>query len=694
MNNKLASGRRLGFTAFMVLLLCLVGGMIGLRSLLRYERQRDLDTWQITLNVMADSRAKRVQQWVATQFAALNELAANGSLQIYSQQLQREAKEESPSEPAQLSYLRNLILDAAKRNAFVEAANQKPLIPANIVQRADAGLALLAKDMAVIAATPGLPIVTIGLQQAVAEVMASGSARIEDIFLDDQGRPLLSFVVPVFALQKSDAGKEVVAVLLGIKNATTTLFPLLESEVAVTKSAETMLVRRDQNLVVYVSPLADGTAPLNKNQPADAVNLDVAQALSHPGSFVEKQDYAGVEVLSTSRILNGLPWILVQKISAAEALQESLAHQRLLYSSLLLTLGLVTSLMLAAWFYGSKVKEQQLAEQLRERASSLAAQAHLLSVISDNIGDYLLLVNSEGELIFINQACAVALGLDEAQAACGKTLVNTLGVVPARQFMALIEKAKGQKVPVMQEMAVEINGRVLLLHTSCIAFPYKTAGQDAILISLHDLTQLNEAREKREILLTQIVQALVRAIDLHDPYSANHSANTTTIALAIGQRLGLEANVLHVLEIASNLCNIGKLFIAKEVLAKLGPLSEAERAELRQEPEFAQQILAGIDFAGPVLATIIQKNELLDGSGHAKGLRDEAIIPTARVLAVANAFVAMVSPRAYRVRLPVKEAMNQMLSAGETKYDRQVVAALFQVTENEIDWAKWPFIQP
>jgi PAS domain S-box-containing protein len=625
--------------------------------------------------------------------AALQELATNGSLQIYTQQLQREGQEAGDSEPAQLSYLHNLILDAGARQGLMEAANARPAIPANVAHLADTGLALLSKDLTVITATPSLPTLTPDLRLTMTEVMASGAARLHDIYLDDQGRPLLGFVAPVFALQKSAAGQEVVGVLVAIKNADTSVFPLLQPEAAVTSSDEAMLVRRAPDFVIYVSPLADGTAPLTKRQPTAAANLDAAQAVSHPGSFGQRQDYAGREVLSTSRQLLGLPWILVQKISAAEALKESLAHQGLLYRSLLLALGLGASLLLTAWFYASKVKGQQAAAELQAHTDQLAAQAHLLRAINDNIGDYLFLSKPDGELIFINRAGATVLGLTETQAILGKTLVNTLGVVPAKQFMALIEQAQGQQGPVVQEMTVEINGRAMQFHSSCIAFPYRSGERDTMLISLHDLTQLNEARAKRELLLTQIVRALVRAIDLHDPHSANHSANTATIALAVGQRLGFKASDLHVLENAANLCNIGKLFIGKEVLAKTGPLTEEEQALLRQEPEFAQEILASIDFAGPVLATIIQKNELLDGSGHPLGLRDEAVIPTARVLAAANAFVAMVSPRAYRQSLSVKEAMSQILAAGDRKYDRQVVAALFHVTANEIDWHKWPLAQ-
>lgn len=684
-------GKRIVAAAIAVLLLIIIGGMGAVNALVRYEKQRDIDTWQITLNVMADSRAKRVQQWMNGQFASLEELAANGSLQMYSQQLQRLGQgEASPTEPAQLSYLRNLILDAAQRSGFVEAESAKPAIPANVAHLADAGLALLGKEMTVLSATPGMPILSQEMRQSVAEVLASGASRLHDIFLDDSGRPLVSFLVPVFALQMADSGKETVAVLVGIKNAGGTLFPLLESEAAVTATDEAMLVRREDNLVVYVSPLADGTAPLTKSQPVASDTLAAAAAVIQPGSFAIRQDYAGVEVLSTSRALPGLPWVLVQTISTAEALKESMSHQRFLYLSLMLSLGLASSLLLAAWFYGSKVKEEQDAAKLQAKAQQLAAQSHLLGAINDHIGDYIFFAKPDGQLIFINQAGAAVLGLDGASDASGKTLANTLGVVPAKQFMALMEKALGSTQPIIEEMAMELNGRSMQFHTSCIAFPYFTAERDAVLVSLHDVTQLNEARARKELLLTQIVKALMRAIDLHDPHSANHSANTTAIAMAVGQRLGFDSAAMQVLETAANLCNIGKLFISKATLSKTGPLSLAEQAELRQETEFAQKILDGIDFDGPVLPTIVQKNELLDGSGHPAGLSGEAILPTARVLAAANAFVAMVSPRAYRETLSVKEAMGQILAAVDTRYDRQVVAALFHVTENEMDWSQWP----
>lgn len=683
-------------TALLLALTCLmvslIGGIVAVNALARHERQRDLGTWELTLNIMADSRALQIQQWINGQFTALNELAANGSLQIYSQQLQQNRTMEGKIEPAQLSYLNNLILNTAQRYNFVTTTSLTQTIPANVSCLADAGLALVAKDITVISATPGMPPLDTELQQAIRAVIEKGAPTIQDIALDNQDRPVINFLVPVFAaLPQTDANQRrtPIAVLVGKNNADKTLFPLLTTDTAPTITDEAFLVRRDNNLVVYLSPLADGSPPLNKKQPVSEDRLAAAWAVRNPGAFTQGLNYAGTETLSTSRALPGLPWTLIQTINADEALRESTNHQRFLSLSLLLGLSLAAALLVAAWVHGGKVKCQQETAQLQAQAQQLTAQSHLLSAINDNIRDYLFLVRINGSIIFINQASASALNIMIGEAS-GKTLQSTLGKFPADQLMVLVESAVNRNQLILTEISIELNGRQMQCHTSAIAFPYMGAANDVVLISLHDVSQINEAREKKERLLTQTVQALMRAIDLHDPYSANHSAKTTTIAIAIGKRLGLPQPTLQVIEFAASLCNIGKLFIASELLAKTEALTEQEHLELRKEPEFAEKILGGIEFDGPVLATIAQKNEHLDGSGHPAGLKEESIIITARVLSAANAFVAMTSPRAYRDTLTPQKAMTILLEGADRRYDRRVVAALFQVAENEIDWNTWP----
>ena len=146
---------------------------------------------------------------------------------------------------------------------------------------------------------------------------------------------------------------------------------------------------------------------------------------------------------------------------------------------------------------------------------------------------------------------------------------------------------------------------------------------------------------------------------------------------------------IETLHTAASLCNLGKLSIDKDILVKTDTLTDQELRQIRQESQYAYDLLKKIDFEGPVVETIYQKHEHLDGTGFPHGLKEEAIIPTARVLAVANSFVAMISPRAYRERLTPQATLEQLMKDADTIYDRKVLAALFQVVENEIDWDSW-----
>ena len=100
------------------------------------------------------------------------------------------------------------------------------------------------------------------------------------------------------------------------------------------------------------------------------------------------------------------------------------------------------------------------------------------------------------------------------------------------------------------------------------------------------------------------------------------------------------------------------------------------------------ELLSSVAFDGPVVETLQQVQERVDGKGD-KGLAGDEILPTARILAVANAFVAMVSARAHRAGLPVDEAMAQLLSDMGRLYDRGVVAALVSYLDNKGGRQHW-----
>ncbi len=665
-----------------ILIITLTAGIVSVISLARYEQQRDLNDWQLTLSVMADSKSSEIAKWTDGKFAVLQELAANGSLQMYVQQLLRQKVIEGQAEAVQLSYLRNLIKSTGARSGFFDEAQTNIQVPANIAFHADNGLTLLAADKKVIISTPGFYTPDSKLAKQVSEVLTTGKHRFAGIYLNENKRPVVGFLVPVFALQKQSDVQSPIAVLYGFTHASTSLFKILDSKTSATKSAETILVAKTENLISYISPLADGSKPLSRSLSANDSNLVASLSVSQPGTFDSGLDYSGEKCLFTSRDLAGLNMTLIQKIAEEEALAESNSHRRFLLIALLLALLLGGSLMVAAWWYGSSIKERKAAQDLLRKSKQLQAQTNLLNAINDNMTDFTLLLDHQSQLIFANKALADLLQVPVGDLQ-GKTLSNLFGPNAAKKFQHILGDEDTKTKVVSKELTIDIKGELHLFYVSCLQVAYEWKHQNSILVTLSDVTKLQQAQIKKDRLMKQIVSSLMRAIDLHDPYSANHSAKTASVALAIGNAMGLKTSELTTIEIAASLCNLGKLSIPRNLLLKTGKLSDAEQEILKSETTSASEILTGIDFEVPVLKTISQKHEYLDGSGSPDGLAGDEIILTARILSAANAFVAMTSPRAYRDKLTNTEAMDQLLKASESKYDRHVIAALFHVVENE-----------
>lgn len=676
--------------AYLGIALLLVSVAIGVALVISYahkERERDLQNWQVRLGILADVRFQAVDHWIEKQFGSLRELADNGSMQLYLTQLSaRPADDAMTVEPAQLSYLRNMILATAEREGFMDKVDTAP-IRANIIRTKSNGLALLDQNGKIIVSTGDLQLDQ-ETQQAAKKVLQTKTRTIRDIYLDNANRPVMAFLVPVYPLQSMSNLTPPIGVLVGLKDVSNELYPLLARQLRTNESEETTLVRRDNDSVIYLTPLADGSAPLKKRLALSTPHLGSALALQKPGSFAQMQDYRGTPVLMTSRAFSQTPWVLIHKIDAKEALKESNAHQKFLLTSFLLATFLIAASLIAAWRHGSSVREHLNAEQLMLKSKQLQSQTALLHSITDNINDFIFIVDENKNITFANQSLARAIGL-KPEDMPGKTLSSMLGANVAGQISQLTDTIWNNEKPHSLTHTLEIGGKTRTYHSSALLLYAPPHALKTVLIVSHDITSLQEAQAKRDQLMRKVLKTLMRAVDLHDPFSANHSARTTQVALALGQQMQLGKNDLDALEMASNLANIGKLSVPKEILTKTEALTDDEQRILKDVTQHSVDILSGLEFEGPVLPTIEHRDEHIDGSGFPKGLRGDDIPLTSKILAVANAFVAMVSSRAYREGLSVDKALDILLTETKTKYDRHVVAALFHVAENRTDWIEW-----
>ena len=637
------------------------------------ERNRDIMNWQSRISILADMRTAAVIDYLDKQKKLLNELATNPSLQLYLTQYKLSDGKDDEILRAQLSHVRNLIRATANRFGFdiarLDSVNTEhhSLTPE--------GLAVLDENGSPLLSTKGFIKDFSEFNSIIDQSLIKSTEQLLNISLQN-GNTLFGFVMPVFNIQRVQIQQPVGAVMILLS--TSDLYQTLKNLHLDTETDETLLVERRDNSIVYLSPL-QGEFNILHQLALNNDNLAASHASQNIGDFALKTDYQGKQVLVTGRQVKNTPWTLIQKIDADEALAESNKHQRFLVTTFSLITLLIMVLLVAVWRHSTSVRLQKLASALETRTA-------LLNAVSDNINEHIFLVDENNDFVFANLSLANCLGI-QAEDFRGKNMASVVGPDVASNLRSLSCENDMGSLPCIINLPLG-NDDENIYHVSTVTLA-NGEYQDAKLYVLHDITSLKNAQEKRDHLARGIITTLVKAVDLHDPFCVDHSERTREVAIGIARELHLDDSRCESLEMAALLANIGKLFVPKEILIKMEPLSEEENELLKKHIEYAADILKQLTFEGPVVEIISQKNEYLDGSGYPQGLKADDILLESRILAVANAFVAMASSRAYREGRPIKEVIDILLQQSDSKYDRHVVAALFHIAENKTDWHKW-----
>jgi hypothetical protein len=169
-----------------------------------------------------------------------------------------------------------------------------------------------------------------------------------------------------------------------------------------------------------------------------------------------------------------------------------------------------------------------------------------------------------------------------------------------------------------------------------------------VLVVEQDITEAVTERERRERTLSQLIRSLVGVVDRRDPNAADHSMRVAEVARRIAREMGIEPLLVETAETAGRLMNLGKILVSEDLLTRTEGLSKEEIERVREGIQASADLLEGIEFDGPVVETLRQVQEMWDGSGGPAGREGGDIIVTARIVSVANTFVALTSPRAHR----------------------------------------------
>ena len=175
------------------------------------------------------------------------------------------------------------------------------------------------------------------------------------------------------------------------------------------------------------------------------------------------------------------------------------------------------------------------------------------------------------------------------------------------------------------------------------------------------------------------VYSLTTLLDLRDLSTGTHGTRLAEWAVQVGELAGLDGDELRDLEITCLLHDIGKVGLPDSILDKPGRLTEEEFDQVKKHADYGWAILRLLPGFERVCLLVLHHHERIDGMGYPAGLKGDEIPLGARIVAVVDAFDAMVSDRPYRKGLPVVEALRRLRADSGTQFDAEIVELFLHV---------------
>ncbi len=232
----------------------------------------------------------------------------------------------------------------------------------------------------------------------------------------------------------------------------------------------------------------------------------------------------------------------------------------------------------------------------------------------------------------------------------------------------------GDLVGVMEATGVESRARSPRRHETILS-ALSAIGATAL--------QRCDAAERTADHLCGLIEVLARTVHANDPFRRDHCRQVSALAVQLARAMGQnDVEELQVLRIASLVHDIGNSALPAKLLQKKGRLREPEWAHLREHSGLGAEIIEGVPGLERVARIVRHHHERYDGGGYPDGLSGSAIPLEGRLIAVADAYVAMISPRAHRAALSPAEAIEQIREEAGRRFDPDIVEVFLERVAN------------
>ena len=180
---------------------------------------------------------------------------------------------------------------------------------------------------------------------------------------------------------------------------------------------------------------------------------------------------------------------------------------------------------------------------------------------------------------------------------------------------------------------------------------------------------------------SNFIKSILKSLHEKNPREEMHSQRVSNICVEIGKKLKMSKSELNLLKAISSLHDIGKIAIDEAILNKPGKLTDEEWKKIKQHPEIGYRIISSSPEHAEIAYDILSHHERYDGAGYPQGLKGEEIPIRARIVAIADAYDAMISKRTYRDPLTKEEALAELVRCRGTQFDPELVDIFLELNQ-------------
>lgn len=662
-----------------VALLVLIAGMTAIHYFIEYERNRDLIVWQNKLSYATHREKKAIDSYLNEKIQGLLNISNNTTVKLYLSDIinPQESQEKTTSRSSRnyKRYLRELIIIKASELGFYSTHSQE--FSTKQISSLKNSLMIVDENAKTIISGNTANALPENIQQGIKANSYIKPYQLIQLIQKDNHQLRIAFVMPIYPPQMNSNtyGAKATAYLVAIKDIAPSIKQQLHNHIAAETNQDISLIRQDGAQLLYLLSLSNKLPSSKRQLNADTLELASATVMKKPEQFHQKIDHSGRDVLIFGSMLNELPWAIMHSMDKEFALSESKTHATFLYITFLSILIALMLVFIILWRRTQSHDKQKQIQELQLINQTLVQQNELFQLISDNSPNYGMLLDKHQNIVYGNKVLSNLFGIPSS-ALIGQYLPELLEKSSAKHLAPLLsgQGPKNQLVTIGNDDGKTLHTRYTKLNDE---------NEDYTMLVATDISSTIEEEKQKEQTMQQVVVMFTKMLEQHDPYSAEHSSRVKKIATLLGHSFNYNVDQIFNLTLAASLINIGKFYIPTEILLKESPLTDEEHKIIQGHILHAIRLLNDIELNNEITQAITQSHERLDGTGFPHQLKGAEIQPFARILAVTNAFIAMIYPRPWRYAMQQTEALDILMKS--SGYDKKIIMSLYNIVETEGD---------